>query len=93
MKQERLSGLQKQVLRWVCDAFERSGGTVTPPYFEMVQTLAASGVDRSNLTRSVKNLEAKGLISAVRSAGGHAVHLSVTAKGRECLSPAEKIGY
>jgi len=68
MTQQRLSYLQKRILAWLETDWQRTKGTTTASHYELAKHLL--DIDKSNLSRSLANLEKKGFINMVRSEGG-----------------------
>jgi DNA-binding MarR family transcriptional regulator len=83
MAAQRPSQLQKHILLWLAVETRRTRGILSPSYTELVQELVAYGTSKSNASRSVKNLEAKGLVSVGRTAGGQAEYLNLTTEGQQ----------
>jgi DNA-binding MarR family transcriptional regulator len=79
MASERLSRLQRRILQAVYDAEARSGWSVMPSYFEIRQEL---GGNKGNISVSVRNLEAKGLLQVYRTSGGQASSIWLTPEGK-----------
>jgi len=78
MAPQRLSHLQRRILIWLRHEYRRTKGTVSPSNQELVSAL--SDFNKVSISRSLKNLEAKGLISVGRSPGGMAEFLVLTHK-------------
>ncbi len=72
----RLSHLQRRILAWIKTEYVRTKGSVAPGNQALVTAL--SDVDKVSISRSLKNLEAKGLISVGRTPGGKAEYLVLT---------------
>ena len=68
MAPQRLSHLQKRILAWLEADWYRMHGTTSSSHYELTQHL--SDVDKSNLSRSLVNLEKKGYLTIGRSEGG-----------------------
>jgi len=68
MAKQRLSHLQHRILSWLQADWQRMKGTTSSSHFELTQYL--SDVDKSNLSRSLVNLESKGYLIISRSEGG-----------------------
>lgn len=83
MAAQRLSQLQKHILLWLAVETRRTRGTLSPSYTELAQEPEACGTFKSNASRSVKNLEAKGLVFVGRTAGGQAEYLNLTSEGQQ----------
>jgi DNA-binding MarR family transcriptional regulator len=79
MARERLSRLQRRILAWLAAEDQRTRGTMAASHADLVQAL---GHDKSNLSTSLKGLEAKGLITITRTPGGRAEAMDLTAAGR-----------
>jgi len=67
MAAERLSRLQRRILAWLAQEEQRTRGTMAASHQDLVHAMAA---DKGNLSRSLGNLEAKGLITITRTVGG-----------------------
>jgi len=78
MAKQRLSHLQKRILAWLRHEYVRTKGSVSPGNLELVKAL--SDIDKTSISRSLKNLQQKGLISVGRTAGGKAEYLVLTHK-------------
>jgi DNA-binding MarR family transcriptional regulator len=66
---ERLSRLQRRILGWLDKEERRTRGTASAEHRALVR---AMGVDKGNLSTSLKGLERKGLIRVQRMPGGKA---------------------
>jgi len=75
MATQRLSQLQKQILRWLWADEQRTHGGTSSRHHELLQALPS---DKSNGSRSLRTLEAREWIVIERTAGGkaHALYLS-----------------
>jgi len=78
MAPQRLSRLQKRILAWLEQEYVRTKGTVSPGNQDLVKAL--SDVDKVSISRTLKNMEAKGLISVGRTPGGMAEYVNLTRK-------------
>jgi DNA-binding MarR family transcriptional regulator len=67
MAAQRLSKLQCQILSRMWLQYERTQGGLSTGHLDLVQTL---GRDKSNVSHSLRTLEARGLITIGRSPGG-----------------------
>jgi DNA-binding MarR family transcriptional regulator len=83
MSPERLSALQQRILAWLQAHEQRTRGTMSASYSELVQAL---GHEKGNLSHSLRNLEAKGLVRLNRTAGGKAEALDLTPQGRKLVA-------
>ena len=88
MAAERLSGLQRRMLAWVYEAEARSGGHISSRYFDLRQAL---GGNKGNLSVSVRNLEAKGLLKVYRTRGGQASSVWLTKEGKKRVENMKKV--
>jgi DNA-binding MarR family transcriptional regulator len=79
MANQRLSRLQQRILAWLAVDTQRTRGTMAASHQELVRAL---GHDKSNLSRSLKGLAAKGLVTITRTPGGKAEAVDLTAEGR-----------
>jgi len=75
---QRLSYLQRRILHWLKHEYVRTKGTVSPANQELVAAL--SDFNKVSISRSLKNLEAKGYITVGRTPGGIAEYLVLTHK-------------
>jgi len=82
MAPNRLSRLQRCILAWLVAEDQRLRGTMAASHADLVQALAALGVDKGNVSTSLKGLEAKGLVTIARTPGGKAEAVDLTAEGR-----------
>jgi DNA-binding MarR family transcriptional regulator len=82
MASERLSGLQRRILAWLLAETQRTRGTMVAAHRDLVRAL---GHDKSNLSRSLTGLEAKGLVTIARTPGGRAEAVDLTAAGRRLV--------
>ncbi len=83
MAAQRLSKLQRQILSHMWTQYERTQGGISTGHLELVQTL---GRDKSNVSHSLRTLEARGLITMGWSPGGQAIYLDLTPEGRKWAS-------
>ncbi len=68
MTPQRLSHLQKRILKWLEADYQRTRGTTSSSHHELVKAL--SDVDKSNLSHSLQNLANKGHLTIRRTEGG-----------------------
>ena len=87
MAARRLSKLQRQILSRMWTQYERTQGGISTGHLELVQTL---GCDKSNVSHSLRTLEARGLITIGRSPGGQATYLNLTSEGQKLASKLVK---
>lgn len=80
MAAERLSALQRRILAWLQAHEQRTRGTLSASYPQLMQALWH---EKGNLSHSLRNLEAKGLVRMNRTAGGKAEALDLTPQGRK----------
>lgn len=78
MAPQRLGHLQRRILIWLRHEYRRTKGTVSPSNQELVAAL--SDFNKVSISRSLKNLETKGLITVGRTPGGKAEFLVLTHK-------------
>jgi len=78
MASHRLSHLQKRILTWLTTEYVKTKGSVSPGHQDLVKAL--SDEHHQSISRSLKNLEAKGLITVGRTPGGTAEYLNLTHK-------------
>jgi DNA-binding MarR family transcriptional regulator len=87
MAVQRLSALQRTVLRWLAAEDQRLRGTMAASHQALVHALVAFGFDKGNVSTSLKGLEAKGLVRIARTPGGKAEAVDLTAEGRNQVTP------
>jgi DNA-binding transcriptional regulator GbsR (MarR family) len=80
MAAERLSRLQRRILQYVYAAETRSRGMVSASHLELMR---AVGGNKGNVSVSMRNLEAKGLVTVARTPGGHAEAVALTWEGKK----------
>ena len=78
MATQRLSRLQKRIMRLLLAEHHRTRGGTTMGHFELVKAL---GGDKSNINHSLRTLEARGMIVIDRTPGGQADSLYLTPEG------------
>ena len=83
MAAQRVSRLQKQMLRWLLADHHRTRGILASSHEEFIKAL---GSDKGNISHSLHTLEARGLLVIVRSPGGKAEALYLTAAGKKWAS-------
>ena len=83
MATQRVSGLQKQMLRWLLADHQRTRGVLASSHAELVKAL---GGDKGNISHSLRTLEARGWIVLGRTSGGRAESLYLTPTGLEKAS-------
>jgi DNA-binding MarR family transcriptional regulator len=82
MAEYRLSRLQRRILAWLAAEDQRTRGTMRASHEDLVRALVARGHDTGNVSTSLANLEAKGLITITRTPGGKAEAVALTPEGR-----------
>ena len=80
MAHERLSQLQRRILAWLVAEDQQTRGTMSASHEDLVHVLAH---DKGNLSHSLANLEAKGLIRITRTTDGKAEAVDLTPEGRQ----------
>jgi DNA-binding MarR family transcriptional regulator len=75
----RLSRLQRRILAWLIAEEQRTRGMLSAEYHALVM---AMGVDKGNLSTSLKGLERKGFMRLQRTSGGKAEAIDLTPRGR-----------
>jgi DNA-binding MarR family transcriptional regulator len=83
MAAERLSRLQRRILQYVYVVEARSRGMIAASHVELVQ---AVGGNKGNVSISLRNLEAKGLVVVARTRGGKAEAVALTREGKNRMS-------
>ena len=76
----RVSRLQQQIVRWLAADQQRTRGMIVSSHEDLVKALP---VDKGNLSRSLRTLEARGWIVLGRSPGGKAQHVTLTPEGSQ----------
>ena len=82
MTRERLSRLQQCILAWLVAEDHRLRGTMAANHVDLVRVLVALGVDKDNLSTSLRGLEAKGWVTITHTPGGQAEAMDLTLEGR-----------
>jgi DNA-binding MarR family transcriptional regulator len=77
---EHLSRLQHRILAWLAAEEQRTRGTMAASHQELVRALVH---DKGNLSHSLSNLEAKGLVKIACTLGGKAEAVDLTPQGRQ----------
>ena len=80
MAARRLSKLQSKILAHMDAWHERPQDGISNDHAELVKAL---GHDKGNISRSLRRLERRGLITVSRSQGGQADSLDLTQEGRK----------
>ena len=80
MAARRFSRLQKRLLAWLATDAQRTRGMISSRHADLVGALQG---DKGNISQSLHTLEARGLLVIVRSHGGKAAALSLTAAGEK----------
>ena len=83
----RLSRLQQRILRWLAVDHERTKGLIVSSHEDLVKALRE---DKSNISRSLRTLEARGWLMIGRSPGGKAQHVTLTSEGAQRASEMTK---
>jgi DNA-binding MarR family transcriptional regulator len=83
MAPRRLSRLQRHILKCLMAQYQRTRGGTILGHYELVQAL---GHDKSNISHSLRTLEAQGLIVISRTPGGQANSVTLTFEGRNVAS-------
>ena len=78
MATQRLSQMQKQILRWLWADEQRTHGGTSRSYHALPQALPG---DKSNISRSLRTLEVREWLVIERTAGGKAQSGSLTSEG------------
>ena len=86
MASRRLSRLQRQILKCLMVEYRRTQGGTILGHYELVQAL---GRDKSNVSHSLRTLEARELIVISRTPGGQANTVHLTSEGRKLASEIE----
>jgi DNA-binding MarR family transcriptional regulator len=83
----RLSRLQQRILRWLAVDHQRTKGLIVSSHEDLVKALRE---DKSNISRSLRTLEARGWLMIGRSPGGKAQHVTLTSEGAQRASEMTK---
>jgi DNA-binding MarR family transcriptional regulator len=83
MSASRLSQLQRRILQTIYEAEASRQWTTSPSHYEVRQ---AVGGNQGNFSVSLRNLEAKGLITVYRNRGGQADSVWLTKAGKKRAS-------
>jgi len=75
----RLSRLQRRILAWLVAEEQRTRGTMAASYQDLMRALDHN---KGNLSHSLQNLEAKGLVIRRRTPGGKTEALDLTRVGQ-----------
>ena len=78
MATQRLSRLQKRIMRLLLAEHHRTRGGTSMGHVELVKAL---GGDTSNISHSLRTLETRGVIVIGRTPGGQADSLYLTPEG------------
>ena len=88
MTTTRLSRLQRRMLQWVYETEATSGWRYRPGYSDLRRAL---GGNKGNMSVSLRNLEAKGLLKVYRTSGGQASTIWLTEEGKNRASQLRKV--
>ena len=80
MAARRFSQLQKRLLAWLATDERRTRGVISSSHQDLVGALQG---DKGKISHSLHTLEARGLLVIVRSPGGNAESLYLTAAGQK----------
>ena len=83
MATQRVSRLQKHILRLLIAEHHRSQGRMSMGHLELGKALVG---DKSNISHSLRTLETRGWIVIGRTPGGRAEYLDLTPAGLEKAS-------
>jgi DNA-binding MarR family transcriptional regulator len=78
MAAQRVSRLQKQMLRWLLADHHRTRGVIASSHEALVKALRG---DKGNISHSLRTLEARGWIVLGRTPGGRTESLYLTPTG------------
>jgi DNA-binding MarR family transcriptional regulator len=79
----RLSRLQQRILHWLVVDHQRTKGMIVSSHEDLVKALRE---DKSNISRSLWTLDARGWIMMGRSPGGKAQHVTLTSEDAQRAS-------
>jgi DNA-binding MarR family transcriptional regulator len=80
MAARRFSQLQKRLLAWLARDEQRTRGMILSSHPDLVGAIQG---DKGNISHSLRTLEARGLLVIVRTHGGKAEALYLTAAGQK----------
>jgi DNA-binding MarR family transcriptional regulator len=80
MAAARLFPLQRRILAWLAAEEQRTRGTMSASHEDLVRAMAH---DKGNLSTSLKNLQAKGLVTITRTPGERAEAVDLAPEGRQ----------
>jgi hypothetical protein len=83
----RLSRLQRRIVPWLAREARRTQGTMAASHQELVQALQERGYDKGNLSHSLANLAAKGLVRVTTPPGWLTEAIDLKPQGRARLTP------
>ena len=87
MAEPRLSRLQRRILAWLLAEDQRTRGMMAAEHQALVHALVPLGFDKGNVSSSLKGLEAKGLVTIIRTPGGRAEAVDLTPAGQNRAVP------
>jgi DNA-binding MarR family transcriptional regulator len=79
MADQRLSQLQRRILAWLVAEDQRMRGTMAADHRDLARALAHH---KGNLSSSLRNLAAKGLVMLTKTPGGQIAAVDLTRAGR-----------
>ena len=88
MTATRLSQLQRRILQTIYEAEASRQWTTSSSHYEVRQ---AVGGNKGNFSVSLRNLEAKGLITVYRNRGGQADSVWLTKEGKKRASDLAEV--
>jgi DNA-binding MarR family transcriptional regulator len=74
------------MLHWLAADWRRTNGGTSSSHWELLRALRG---DKSNMSHSLRTLEARGLMVIERSAGGKAESVVLTAEGQKLAFQVE----
>ncbi len=80
MAPQRLSRLQRRILRCLLAEYRRTNGGTSLGHVDLVKALEG---DQGTLSHSLRTLETRGLITIGRTSGGQASSVDLPSEGRK----------
>ena len=88
MATERLSGLQRRLLKTIYDIEAQNQWRMSPSHTELREAL---GGNKGNFSVSLRNLETKGLVQVYRTSGGKAESVWLTPEGKNRVAQLHEV--
>jgi DNA-binding MarR family transcriptional regulator len=88
MAPQRLSRLQRRILRCLLAEYRRTNGGTSLGHVDLVKALEG---DQGTISHSLRTLETRGLITIGRTSGGQASSVDLPSEGRKVAFNLSKI--